>query len=424
MAFTSRICKVCAEEILDSRGNPTVEAYVQLDDGTGAWAQVPSGASTGKHEAFELRDKDPDRYGGKGTLIAVENVNGVIGPALCGTANCQSAVDFKLIRTDKSFDKSNLGANAILAVSLAAAKAGAQSQHVPLYRYIGGINGLRLPVPMMNIINGGAHAKNGLDVQEVMIVPHGFDSFTEALRAGCEIYHVLGEVLEADHKGCGVGDEGGYAPDVSSLYEAFDYILTAIERAGYSQKQVGLAVDAAAGEWYCQGAYMTVKGKKPYTSEELVAFWEETALRYPLISLEDGLAEDDISGWRYLTERLSNKLMLVGDDLFVTDTRRLRTGIEAGIANAILIKPNQVGTLSETLEVMRLAREQGYKTVVSHRSGDTEDTFIADLAVGMNAGFIKCGAPARSERVAKYNRLLKIEAQLGVGAQFGISPLM
>ena len=419
MASIGKISKVCAAEVIDSRGNPTVEACVVLEDGTTAGAMVPSGASTGKYEAYELRDGDKQRYGGKGTLVAVENVNTVINDALEGMPLCQAAVDFKLIRTDSKADKSSLGANAILSVSLEAARAGAQALRIPLYKYIGGINAVRLPVPMMNILNGGAHAKNNLDVQEIMIMPEGFDSFSEALRAGCEIYHSLKKLLERDNKSTAVGDEGGFAPDVSSLEEGLDYLLSAISDAGYSKESVKLAIDAAAGEWWQDGMYVLPKSGVRYTSAELCQYWEDICERYPVASIEDGLSDDDISGWQYLTERLLDRVTLVGDDLFVTDTRRLKMGIEKGIANAILIKPNQVGTLSETLEVMRLAREQGYRTIVSHRSGDTEDTTIADIAVGMNAGYIKCGAPSRSERTAKYNRLLRIEAQLGCAAVYG-----
>ncbi len=419
MAILGRISRVCAEEVLDSRGNPTVEACMVLEDGTCGFGLVPSGASTGKYEAFELRDNDKSRYGGKGTLCACENVNGEISKALSGMALCQTAVDFQLIRADGKLNKSNLGANAILATSLAAARAGAAAQKIPLYKYIGGINAVRLPVPMMNILNGGAHASNSLDVQEVMIVPEGFDSFAEALRAGCEIYHTLGKLLAADGHSVSVGDEGGYAPELGELEDCLDYLIAAIERSGYTTDQVKLAIDAATGEWWEDGVYKQKKSHRIFSSSDLVSYWEELCSKYPISSIEDGLAEDDVSGWQFLTERLSDRICLVGDDLFVTDTKRLKTGIEKGIANGILIKPNQVGTLSETLEVMRLAAVNGYRTIVSHRSGDTEDTTIADIAVGMNAGYIKCGAPARSERVAKYNRLLKIEAQLGLGAVYG-----
>ncbi len=418
MSYNVKISKVCAQEVLDSRGNPTVEACVVLEDGTCASAIVPSGASTGKYEAYELRDGDRERYGGKGVLCACENVNTVISDMLAGTQLSQGCVDFKLIRKDGKLNKSNLGANAILSVSLACAKAGAQAAKMPLYRYIGGISAVRLPVPMMNILNGGVHAKNDLDVQEVMIVPEGFDSFAEALRAGCEIYHTLGAILREEGKSTGVGDEGGFAPDVGSLEAALEYLVRAIEKAGYDTDRVKLAIDAASGEWYEDGMYVMPKCQKRYTSDELCRYWEAICEKYPVVSLEDGLCEDDTEGWRYLTERLCQKVALVGDDLFVTDTKRLQEGIKKGIANAILIKPNQVGTLSETIEVMRLARKNGYRTIVSHRSGDTEDTAIADIAVGMNAGYIKCGAPCRSERVAKYNRLLRIESQLGICAVY------
>lgn len=419
MAQLGKICKVCAEEILDSRGNPTVEACVLLENGVSGGASVPSGASTGKYEAAELRDKDKARYGGKGTLIACDNVSSVIGPALAGMTLCQNAVDFKLIRLDGSQDKSNLGANAALAVSLAAAKAGAQSLRIPLYKYIGGINAVRLPVPLMNILNGGVHAKNDLDVQEVMIVPYGFDSFAEALRAGSEIYHSLSDLLAKDGKSTAVGDEGGYAPMVGRLEEAIEYLLKAIEESGYGTDKVGISLDAAASEWWQDNMYVLPKSGARYTSDDLSRYWENLSRNYPIFSIEDGLSEDDTAGWQYLTELIGNRVTLVGDDLFVTNTKRLKEGIERGIGNAILIKPNQIGTLSETLEVMRLAAENGYKTIVSHRSGDTEDTSIADIAVGMNAPYIKCGAPARSERVAKYNRLLRIEAQLGCAAVYG-----
>ena len=419
MSHIIRISKVCAQEVLDSRGNPTVEACVMLDDGTCASAIAPSGASTGKYEAYELRDGDSERYGGKGVLCACENVNSVISPILEGMPLSQVAVDFKMIKKDGKVNKSNLGANAILAVSLAVAKAGALSQRIPLYKYIGGINAVRLPVPMMNILNGGVHAKNDLDVQEVMIVPEGFDSFAEALRAGSEIYQALGKILSEKGLSTSVGDEGGYAPMIGELSEALDCIVTAIKNAGYDTEKVKLAIDAASGEWYKDGKYFLPKSSAEYTSEELCSYWSDICKRYPVVSIEDGLAEDDTEGWKYLTSLIGDKCTLAGDDLFVTDTKRLNEAVKQNIANAILIKPNQVGTLSETLEVMRLAKEKGYRTIVSHRSGDTEDTTIADIAVGMNAGYIKCGAPARSERVAKYNRLLRIESQLGVGAVYG-----
>ena len=419
MSRFNKIKSVYANEVLDSRGNPTVEAYVILENGSCGSAIVPSGASTGRYEAHELRDKDKDRDFGKGTLLAVDNVNNIISQKLSGKNLIQAAVDFTLIRLDGKVNKSNLGANAILAVSLAAARAGASLYQINLFNYIGGINATRLPIPMMNILNGGVHASNDLDVQEVMIVPEGFDSFSEALRAGCEIYHVLGEVLRSDGQSTSVGDEGGYAPAVGGLENALDYVIEAINRAGYSTDNVKLAIDAAAGEWWEDGAYYMPKSKRRYTSASLTEYWTSVCERYPVFSIEDGLSDDDITGWQYLTEKLCDKVTLVGDDLFVTDTKRLKNGIDQKIANAILIKPNQVGTLTETLEVMRLARDNGYKTIVSHRSGDTEDSFIADIAVGMNAGYIKCGAPCRSERVCKYNRLLRIEDILGFSAVYG-----
>lgn len=413
-----KIKQICAQEILDSRGNPTVEAAVMLEDGSGAFAAVPSGASTGVHEALELRDGDPDRYGGKGTLCAVESVNSAISPSLSGCQLCQHSIDRKLIRLDSHRDKSSLGANAILSVSLAAAKAAAQAMKIPLYKYIGGINAVRLPIPMMNVLNGGAHAANNLDVQEFMIMPEGFDSFSEALRAGSEIYHELGSILKKEGKSTAVGDEGGFAPDLNGEDEALELLVRAIESAGYDTDNVKIALDAAASEWYSDGRYILPKSGREYFAEELCDMWQSLSEKYPIASIEDGLGEDDFQGWRLLTERLGKKIKLVGDDLFVTDTLRLKKGIDTGIANAILIKPNQVGTLSETMEVMRLAAENGYRAIVSHRSGETEDTCIADLAVAMNAGYIKCGAPCRSERVAKYNRLLRIEAQLGIAAVY------
>ena len=398
-----KIKQICAQEILDSRGNPTVEAAALLEDGTGAFAAVPSGASTGIHEALELRDNDSERYMGRGVLCAVENVNSVISPALSGCQLCQHQIDARLLKLDGTADKSELGANATLAVSLACAKAAAQALRLPLYRLIGGINACRLPVPMMNVINGGAHAANNLDIQEFMIMPEGFDSFSEALRAGSEIYHVLG------------------APDLDSEEAALDFLVSAIEKSGYDTDRVRIAIDAAAGEWYGDGMYTMPKSQKKMSAAELCAYWEKLSGRYPIASIEDGMDQDDTEGWKLLTDALSRSAALVGDDLFVTNTQRLKDGISGGYANAILIKPNQIGTLTQTLEVMRLAREAGYRTIVSHRSGDTEDTSIADIAVGMNAGYIKCGAPCRSERTSKYNRLLRIEAQLAGSAVFGSS---
>lgn len=419
MAFPVKIRSVCAEEILDSRGNPTVEAAVLLEDGTGGSAAVPSGASTGSHEALELRDGDARRYGGKGTLRAADNVNSIISPALSGCQINQHGLDRKLLQLDDTEDKSNLGANAMLAVSLAAAKAGAQAARLPLYRYIGGVHAVRMPVPMMNVLNGGAHASNNVDVQEFMIMPQGFDSFSQALRAGSEIYHALGRILKRDGKSVGVGDEGGYAPDLSGEDEALDYLVAAIAEAGYTTEQVKIALDAAASEWTDGEGYTLPKAGTKMTAEQLIDKWDALSEKYPIVSLEDGLGEDDFSGWVQMTRRLGGRMALVGDDLFVTNTKRLYQGILQGAGNAILIKPNQIGTLSETLEVIRVAQENGYRTIISHRSGETEDTSIADIAVGVNAGYIKCGAPCRSERVAKYNRLLRIEAQLGSAAMYG-----
>ncbi len=419
MAFPVKIKSVCAEEILDSRGNPTVEAAVLLEDGTGGSAAVPSGASTGKHEALELRDGDKKRYGGKGTLQAADNVNCVICPALSGFQLNQQRIDKKLLQLDDTEDKSNLGANAMLAVSLAAAKAGAQVARLPLYRYIGGVQAVRLPIPMMNVLNGGAHADNNVDVQEFMIMPQGFDSFSQALQAGSEIYHTLGKILQQDGKPTGVGDEGGYAPNLSGEEEALDYLVSAITEAGYTTDQVKIALDAAASEWTEGEDYVLPKAGTRLTVEELIDKWDALSLKYPIVSIEDGLGEDDFTGWAQMTRRLGGRIALVGDDLFVTNTGRLQQGIRQSVGNAILIKPNQIGTLSETLQVICLARENGYRTIISHRSGETEDTSIADIAVGVNAGYIKCGAPCRSERVAKYNRLLRIEVQLGSAAVYG-----
>lgn len=419
MAFPVKIKSVCAEEILDSRGNPTVEAAVLLEDGTGGSAAVPSGASTGKHEALELRDGDKKRYGGKGTLRAADNVNREICPALSGLQLNQQVIDKKLLQLDDTEDKSNLGANAMLAVSLAAAKAGAQAARLPLYRYIGGIHAVRLPIPMMNVLNGGAHADNNVDIQEFMIMPQGFDSFSQALQAGSEIYHTLGKILQRDGNATGVGDEGGYAPNLSGEEEALDYLVAAITEAGYTTDQVKIALDAAASEWTQEEDYVLPKAGARLTAEQLIEKWDALSLKYPIVSIEDGLGEDDFAGWAQMTRRLGGRIALVGDDLFVTNTTRLQQGILQGVGNAILIKPNQIGTLSETLQVIRLAQENGYRTIISHRSGETEDTSIADIAVGVNAGYIKCGAPCRSERVAKYNRLLRIEAQLGSAAVYG-----
>lgn len=410
-----KIRNITAREILDSRGNPTVEAALTLTDGTTASASVPSGASTGKFEALEMRDRERGRYGGKGVLRALENINTMIRAALVGHTPYYPEVDRILRETDGTDSKSKLGANATLAVSLAAAKASAASLGLPLYRYLGGTFGVRLPVPMMNILNGGAHASNNLDVQEFMIVPLGFDSFADALRAGVEIYHALGANLKKAGKSTTVGDEGGYAPDLADEKEAIERILEAITAAGYDTQRVRIALDAAASEWWAKDRYRMPKKGRVLTGEELTAMWEEWCAQYPILSIEDGVGETDESGWALLTRTLGDRVMLVGDDYFVTNPARLRAGIRAGTANAVLVKPNQIGTLSETFEVIRTAQEAGYKTILSHRSGDTGDTAIADIAVAVNAGFIKTGAPCRYERVAKYNRLLRVETELHGG---------
>lgn len=417
-----QIVKCCAREILDSRGNPTVEASVFLADGSVGMASVPSGASTGIYEAAEKRDGNPERYGGKGVNGAVSAVNRVISPSISGVSACeQHELDKLLMRLDGTDNKSKLGANAILAVSLATARAAANWYHIPLYRYLGGISACRLPVPMMNILNGGAHASNNVEIQEFMIVPHGIESFSEALRAGSEIYHALGKLLKKKELTTTVGDEGGYAPNLESDEQALDLIIEAIGLAGYSSSQVGIALDAAASEWYSdEGSYLLPKRKQSYTTEELISYWQSLCDKYPMImSVEDPLDQRDMNGWRSITERLGGRIMLVGDDFFVTNTSRLRDGITRGAANSILIKPNQIGTLSETLDVIRVAKEAGYSFIISHRSGETEDTTIADIAVATNAPFIKTGAPCRSERVAKYNRLLRIEAALNSGGIYG-----
>ena len=407
--------KITAREILDSRGNPTVEATVVARGGAVGVAAVPSGASTGKYEAHEKRDGDPARYHGKGVKQAVSAVKHHIAPALIGKdATRQEEIDALLLELDGTPNKSRLGANAILAVSLATARAAAAALHVPLFRYVGGIAAARCPVPMFNVLNGGAHAANNVDIQEFMIVPTGADSFSEALRCGSEIYHTLGGILRESGLATTVGDEGGFAPNLEDDEQALALLVQAIEKAGYDTDRVKIALDAAAGEWQTDsGDYYLPKRKRSFTSETLTEYWSRLAESYPLLSLEDGLSDEDFAGWQLLTGRLGGKLMLVGDDLFVTSPTRLQKGIEQGIANAVLIKPNQIGTLSETLETIRLAREAGYRTVLSHRSGETEDTSIADICVATGASFIKSGAPCRSERVAKYNRLLRIEELLG-----------
>ena len=421
-----QIIKCCAREILDSRGNPTVEASVFLADGTVGMASVPSGASTGIYEAHEKRDGDKKRYDGKGVGDAVAAVCRTISPAISGISACEQAeLDHLLLRLDGTENKSRLGANAILAVSLANARAAANWYHIPLFRYLGGIQAHRLPIPMMNILNGGAHASNNVEIQEFMIGPVGMPRFADALRAGSEIYHALGKLLHAKGFATTVGDEGGFAPNLESDEQAIVLICEAIEKAGYSTDDVKIALDAAASEWYeSDGKYRLPKTQKAYSREELVDYWEALCKKFSMIlSIEDGLDQRDIEGWHALTERLGTRVMLVGDDLFVTSTARLSAGIEQKIGNAILIKPNQIGTLTETMDVIHLAKQAGYGFILSHRSGETEDTTIADIAVAMNAPFIKTGAPCRSERVAKYNRLLRIEAALNSGAQYGLSHL-
>ena len=404
-----RIEKVYGCEILDSRGNPTVGATVQLSDGSLGTAASPSGASTGKFEAVELRDGDKARYGGKGVLKAVHNVNEIISPALEGLQGLTvRKVDVLLQKLDGTANKANLGANATMAVSLACARAMAAHYRMPLYRFLGGAGAHKLPVPMMNILNGGAHAGNNIDIQEFMIVPVGAENFREGLRWCAEIYHMLGSQLRQKGLSTAVGDEGGFAPNLSSDEEALEEILKAIEAAGYSG-QVKLALDAAASEWAQEdGGYRLPKRGKGMAVPELISYWEKLVERYPIVSIEDPLGEEDFPAWAQLTQRLGSKVQLVGDDLFVTNPKRLEQGIGEGAANAILIKPNQIGTLTETLEAIELAKKNGYRTIISHRSGETEDTFIADLAVAVNAGQIKTGAPCRTERVAKYNRLLRI----------------
>ena len=401
---------VTAIEVLDSRGNPTVKATVALSDGTVASAIVPSGASTGKREALELRDKD-ERYCGKGVLKAVENVNSQIAEAVIGLdAFDQKALDEEMRELDGTDNYSNLGANAVLGVSMAVARAAAKSLDVPLYRYLGGANARVLPVPMFNIINGGAHANNSVDFQEFMIMPFGFDKFSDALRAATEIYHTLKGLLNAAGHSTAVGDEGGFAPNLNDNEEPIKLIMQAIEKAGYKAgEQIKLALDVAASELYENGKYK-LEGKE-FSSEELIERYAQLCEKYPIFSIEDGLSEDDWAGWAKLTSKLGSKVQLVGDDLFVTNEKILREGIAKGVANAILIKPNQIGTVSQTMQTIRLAQRKGYRCVMSHRSGESEDSFIADFAVAMNTGQIKTGATSRSERNAKYNRLLEIERE-------------
>lgn len=412
-----KIEKVCGREIMDSRGNPTVEAEVHLTDKTIGIGQVPSGASTGKFEAKELRDGE-QRYMGKGVLRAVKNINTIINDVLCGMdASDLYAVDRAMMEADGTIDKSKLGANAILAVSIACAKAAAASLQIPLYRFLGGIGANTLPVPMMNILNGGAHAGNTVDTQEFMIVPVGASSFQEALQWCSQVYHTLAAILKNKGLSTGVGDEGGFAPNLSSDEETIEYIIEAVRKAGFEPGQdFQIALDAAASEWKSErgkGHYKLPKSGKEYSSEELICHWAELAQKYPIISIEDALDEEDWEGWQELTKRLGRKLQLVGDDLFVTNTERLSTGISLKAGNSILIKLNQIGSVSETIEAIKTAHMAGYSAISSHRSGETEDTTIADLAVALGTGQIKTGAPCRSERVAKYNRLLRIEEELG-----------
>lgn len=415
-----KIVRASAREILDSRGTPTLEASVYLSDGTVGTASIPSGASTGSHEAFEKRDGDRKRYGGKGVLSAVDHVNRSISPELTGMdAYDQYALDARLLTLDGTEQKTHLGANALLGVSLAAARAAANSLGLPLFRYLGGAKAFRLPVPMMNILNGGKHAANNLDIQEFMVVPLGAESMADAVRIGAEVTAALRELLKAKGLTVAVGDEGGCAPDLKDEREAIEWILSAIGHAGYHTDAVAIALDAAATEWKAEQGYRLPKSGRAYSAAELVEYWEGLVGQYPIVSIEDGMGEDDFDGWRLLTERLGEELMLVGDDLFVTNPRRLAEGIESGYANAILIKPNQIGTLTETLTVIDLAHRSGYRTIVSHRSGETEDTTIADLAVATSAPFIKTGAPVRGERTCKYNRLMKIERCLTNAAVYG-----
>ena len=418
-----QIVKCCGREILDSRGNPTVEATVMLSDGSIGVASVPSGASTGLYEAVEKRDKDVSRYRGLGVLDAVSNICKQISPELVGCyAFEQSEIDRLMCELDGTPDKSKLGANAILAVSLANARACANAYQIPLYRWLGGCRAVRLPIPMMNIINGGVHASNNVEMQEFMIVPIGAPSFSDAVRMGSEIYHSLGRLLKSEMLSVSVGDEGGYAPSLESDEQAIEYIIKAIEQAGYTTDEVKIALDVASSEWFNENEniYVLSKRGETKTADELIEYFAELVTKYPIISIEDPLDQRDFEGWANLTQKIGDRVMLVGDDLFVTNPSRLKEGISYGSANSILIKPNQIGTLSEVIEVIDIASSAGYSYILSHRSGETEDTTIADIAVAMGAPFIKSGAPCRSDRVAKYNRLLRIEASLGHSARYGL----
>ena len=423
----SNIAEVVARQVLDSRGNPTVEAEVALMSGAKGRAIVPSGASTGEHEAVELRDGDPKVYLGKGVLKAVENVNGEIANAVGGMdAADQRGIDQRMIELDGTENKNRLGANAILAVSMASARAAAAEYGLPLYRYLGGAGANTLPTPMMNILNGGAHADNNVDFQEFMVMPVGAPSFSEALRWGVEVFHTLKGVLKKRGYNTAVGDEGGFAPSVKSNLEAIEVVLEAIQQAGYKPgEEIAIALDPAVSELYKDGKYVFKKSdKSAKSSDDMVRFWAKWVQDYPIVSIEDGLAEDDWDGWQLLTKELGDKIQLVGDDLFVTNVERLQEGIDKNVANSILIKVNQIGTVSETLDAIDLARRNGYTSVISHRSGESEDTFIADLAVATGAGQIKTGSASRTDRIAKYNQLLRIEEELGDGARFlGIKAL-
>ncbi len=412
---------VQAREILDSRGNPTVEVDVYLNDGDFGRAAVHSGASTGAREALELRDKDPKRYLGKGVLNAVDHINSTIAPEIIGVDPFdQRALDRLLINLDGTENKSRLGANAILAFSLAVARAASDSLGIPLFRYLGGVNAKKLPMPLMNVLNGGLHAANNVDFQEFMIVPIGGNSFKEALRIGAEVFHALGKVLKSRGLSTAVGDEGGFAPSLSSNVEALELLMTAIKEAGYIPgKDVAIALDPAASSFYKEGKYVFYKSDNSvHTTEEMIAFWQDWAAKYPIVSIEDGLAEDDWEGWMAFTKALGERIQIVGDDIFVTNTKLIQEGIKKSAANAVLIKLNQIGTLSETLDAIDMAHRAGWRAIISHRSGETEDTFIADLAVAMNTGQIKTGSLSRSERIAKYNQLLRIEEELAEEAVF------
>lgn len=413
------INSVVGREIIDSRGNPTVEATVGLTDGTFANAAVPSGASTGAYEAVELRDGG-ERFGGKGVKKAVANISKVIAPELCGMSPFdQCGIDKKLFELDGSKNKKNLGANAVLAVSVAVAKAAAKSLRLPLYRYLGGIYSVKLPVPMMNILNGGAHAANNIDIQEFMIMPVGAETFSDGLQQCCEIYHRLGKILSQKGMAASVGDEGGFAPNLETDEEAIELIIEAIANAGYNTDNTKIAIDAAASEWYSDGIYHLPKRNSVLKTSDLIDYFENLCSKYPIISIEDPLSEYDWEGWHNITQRLGSQIQLVGDDLFVTNTERLCKGISIGAGNSILIKMNQIGTLTETFEAIDTAQKAGYTTVISHRSGETEDTTIADIAVAVNAGQIKTGAPCRTDRVCKYNRLLRIESLIKGSSVYG-----